>query len=478
MSAAGLRPEDSSIPTDPDQSEFCGRWFEWYRGYRTVVGENGIEEVIPLEGEPLKDADPGFLPRTREEMERGRRNVLAADEARRERLRNTEAEGPHVSLEDALDELMDEATDEESESDEVYEVTTSTSNRRPSRALPRTNTNPPPPPPAQQETQSRLDDAYTEAQTAVEAAQRVRDRTEARLTNADAELSIVRERLRRIRRQQITAGNFARVFGTREDVNDDDYVSPITSMFVRQAQWGRQNAERQAVLREQAEALRNFADVHGQGTSASSMAVEAVVAATESPAARGAIDAARASIERANAILDRPRYIGDSHTFVPPALLPESAGGDASEESAAGASTRAVFSPPSTTTATRAMNARLAEIYANLPPSTFPSRLAPLSFARRDPPPSEPTFAGLDGDDRPSSPVPETAMHFKLECKICLQQVADTACLPCGHLSMCGWCAEQWVPTREGDRTRPVSKGVRCPCCRGRVKSRVKIYVG
>jgi hypothetical protein len=85
---------------------------------------------------------------------------------------------------------------------------------------------------------------------------------------------------------------------------------------------------------------------------------------------------------------------------------------------------------------------------------------------------------GLDSDDRPAEPATEEAMTAKLSCKICYCQVADTACLPCGHLSMCRWCADLTVPVRQEDRTRPVERGVKCPVCRSRVKSRVKIYVG
>ena len=415
VSAAGLSPSDTKIPEDPGQDEFCERWFEWHRGWRM----DGEERVM-LEGEPLRDADPGFLPRTREEMERGRRAVLQSDAVRAGRPRETAAE-PHVSLEDALDELLEEATEDESEGDEVYEVTTSAAVV---------------PPTAQQENQSRLDEAYAEAQTAVEAAQRVRDRAEARLNNADAELAVVRERLRRIRRQQITAGNFARVFGTREDVNNEDYVSPITSMFIRQAQWGRQNAERQRMLQEQTDALRNFADIREQ--IAPDAQEDEVARATQ------AVEAVHREISR-QPVTGPPQYIGDSHTFLPPS--------------------EALSDLPHTT--------RLDSIRASLRanPSSFPSYLLPRAA------PLEPSFPGLDGDARPA-PRPENEMHAKLECKICLQQVADTACLPCGHLSMCEWCAEQWVPTREGDKTRPRDKGVRCPCCRARVKSRVRIYPG
>jgi len=86
-----------------------------------------------------------------------------------------------------------------------------------------------------------------------------------------------------------------------------------------------------------------------------------------------------------------------------------------------------------------------------------------------------PEFPGLDGDDRPE-PLDDGQLAVKLECKICLSQLADTACLPCGHLSMCSWCADQAIPVREYDKTRPRNRHAKCPICRKGVKQRVKIY--
>jgi hypothetical protein len=102
----------------------------------------------------------------------------------------------------------------------------------------------------------------------------------------------------------------------------------------------------------------------------------------------------------------------------------------------------------------------------------FDDRLASILARRRA---NIPEFAGLDGDDRPA-PLEDEQMTVKLDCKICLSQIADTACLPCGHLSMCVWCANQAIPVREDDRTRPQSRNARCPVCRKGVKQRVKIY--
>ncbi|KIW00657.1 uncharacterized protein PV09_07844 [Verruconis gallopava] len=468
VAAAGLSPSDTKIPEDPDQTEFVERWFEFHQGYRIVVTEDGREERIPLQGEPLKDADPGCLPRTMEELQSGRRNILQSDIRRREQVATIADSTPHVTLENALDQLIEEANEDEeeaslpsgspiaSQSVGSRSHTNETSSGHASRTA--------------QQGRSRLDEAYAEAEAAVEAAQRVRDRAHARLNNADAELAAVRERLRRIRRQQITAGNFARVFGTREDVQSDDYVSPITSMFIRQAQWGRQMAERQRALREQQDAPRSFEDSQRQQQR------DDTAAPPNDP------QPSQTTVSDVQETPRRGQYIGDSHTFVQ------------SSQSAALSNTnqQANLTQPTRENASDAAwddylsrfadymsPEELVELRIQLS-TTFSSPADAIRIASFRPPalqPEAPIFVGLDGDGRPE-PKTEDSMRFKLECKICLQQVADTACLPCGHLSMCEWCADQWVPTKEHDKTRPRDKGVRCPCCRAKVKSRVKIYVG
>jgi len=77
-------------------------------------------------------------------------------------------------------------------------------------------------------------------------------------------------------------------------------------------------------------------------------------------------------------------------------------------------------------------------------------------------------------DNRPP-PQSEEDMTIKLVCKICLQQTADIAVLPCGHLVMCSFCAAIWVPPRPEDHTQPIRK-TSCPLCRRQVKRRVRIF--
>jgi hypothetical protein len=83
---------------------------------------------------------------------------------------------------------------------------------------------------------------------------------------------------------------------------------------------------------------------------------------------------------------------------------------------------------------------------------------------------------GLDAKDsgRPE-PRTEEEMEVKLECRICYSQVADVACLPCGHLVMCKWCSEQHSPTMQHDRTRP-RRAAACPVCRKGIRQKVRVF--
>jgi hypothetical protein len=83
---------------------------------------------------------------------------------------------------------------------------------------------------------------------------------------------------------------------------------------------------------------------------------------------------------------------------------------------------------------------------------------------------------GLDARDsgRPE-PKTEEEMEVKLECRICYSQIADVACLPCGHLVMCKWCSEQHSPTMQHDRTRP-RRAAGCPVCRKGIRQKVRVF--
>ncbi|KAI5362455.1 Putative Zinc finger, RING-type [Septoria linicola] len=84
---------------------------------------------------------------------------------------------------------------------------------------------------------------------------------------------------------------------------------------------------------------------------------------------------------------------------------------------------------------------------------------------------------GLDAKDtgRPEEPLSEEDLTVKLDCQICYTQMADVACLPCGHLVMCKWCSDQHSPTMAHDKTRP-RRAAACPVCRKQIRQKVRVF--
>ncbi|KAK4561758.1 hypothetical protein LTR86_004437 [Recurvomyces mirabilis] len=83
---------------------------------------------------------------------------------------------------------------------------------------------------------------------------------------------------------------------------------------------------------------------------------------------------------------------------------------------------------------------------------------------------------GLDAKDtgRPE-PKTEEEMQVSMECRICYTQLAEVACLPCGHLVMCKWCSEQHSPVMQHDRTRP-KRATGCPVCRKGIRQKYRVF--
>ncbi|KAF2653120.1 hypothetical protein K491DRAFT_567512, partial [Lophiostoma macrostomum CBS 122681] len=186
-----LGTSQTRIPEIPDQSAFLQRWFEFHQGYRIVHDADGTERRIAVIGESFKDVSPGFLPRTLDQLRAGRANDAQRVENRFQRRRLSSEEDrpqePQQSIEDVLDSLLQEASDEEettNEATEADEEQNATSMPRPRREA----------------------TGLSRPLTRVEAvAQRARER-------------------------------FTRVFGTREQIEQDDYESPLASVFGRAEQ--------------------------------------------------------------------------------------------------------------------------------------------------------------------------------------------------------------------------------------------------
>ena len=79
----------------------------------------------------------------------------------------------------------------------------------------------------------------------------------------------------------------------------------------------------------------------------------------------------------------------------------------------------------------------------------------------------------LDRPERPE-PVPDEDMMMKMECKICFSQIATIALLPCGHCAMCEWCQREAVRSHTSDHTQPANRDQQCPVCRKRVTKMVR----
>ncbi len=354
VSAAGVPNYQTRIPEDPDQTEFVQRWFEFHQGYRTVKYEDGNERRIPLIGEPLKDVTPGHIPRTLDELRNGIDTSSAEQRLRTTVLRasrqSTETSQPVRSLADTLDDLLEQAIAEEEE----------------------------------ESTRNASQEALIPGNVDTRLAQR--EHTTFQFT-------------RGLERRERQRAMFRRVYGTPEEIQSEEYVSPITSMFNRA--WER-HRQFQELRRAQESGLRSM-QRHGESIIP---AVESfhLTESDEGPDAEGQRPAER----RFEGIRRGAELVAARATYL-------------------------------------------------------------LQMTR-----SQPMFAGLDGDDRPE-PLTDDQMTFKLECKVCLTQKADVACTPCGHLSMCSWCADQVIPVRKGS-TIPKDKGAQCPVCRNGVKRRIKIF--
>ncbi|KAF1812543.1 hypothetical protein P152DRAFT_369335, partial [Eremomyces bilateralis CBS 781.70] len=184
-----VTPSLSRIPEYPDQSEFLTAWFEFHQGYSVRTGPNGDQTRHPILGESLEDVSPGLLPRTLAEIHTARHNVnmdAPRPDLHQDQIINA-AEEPSVSIEDTLDQLMLEADGESHP--QTSGTNTSTSSGQPS------------------------------SHNSSSAAQHSMNPN---TTTNDATVQPDRNQ------QQM-----ARVFGTREDVQSDTYVSPITDMFSR-----------------------------------------------------------------------------------------------------------------------------------------------------------------------------------------------------------------------------------------------------
>lgn len=379
---------------------------------------DGTEQRIAVIGEPLHEVSPGFLPRTLDQLRAGVENDARRPENRLRRRRLTSEDErpaePQQSLEDALDSLLEVQSDEETPED--------------------------------------LSPTTLEGATSDDI-----DTAQHASTNPTEPLSQAASRRQRAQER------FARVFGSIEDVQQDDYESPLSNMYNRA--WNRYR---------QAEDLRATDN-------------------TEAPPLEGLSAQERREIE------DQLLWgvVHDSRLGQEPESIVWSydpARNDETTDAGIGdvtitppwANFPATNIPPSEPiTATSSSTGGVSELPLSLELQQLASQLQHMRLAReaifparhaihahRTPERPLPTL-----DNQPDRPPPKTnaEMTRTLECQVCYQQLADVAVLPCGHMVMCQWCADVVVPVKHSHIPIRPSK---CPMCRKQVKQRFKIHTG
>lgn len=245
------------------------------------------------------------------------------------------------------------------------------------------------------------------------------------VANADADADADAERARiagvtrsRAARRQRQLQNLQRVFGTREDVQQEEYESPLTSMFTRA--WGRfqqRQEERRLDLEHQGEGEREAqleSDVRGLhanpvGDVTTTQSTLPLIMREQMQVFNEQMDELTRRIARLERVDDYGVHGGSTTTLL------------RSEDS-------------------------------------------PVPFSREHSP------APLDVDmravraiavERPA-PLESEALLLPSECKVCMCQIADTLTLPCAHLALCEWCARACIHL-DGPRRQ---RRDRCPVCR------------
>ncbi|EON68358.1 hypothetical protein W97_07616 [Coniosporium apollinis CBS 100218] len=458
VEVAPIRTWNAEIPESPDQTEFLKRWFEFHQGYRLVKREDGSEERRAVLGEPWKDVAPGELPRTLDELRTGIREIPDDPSANlQDWLQETMPE-PFESIEDTLNALLEESDSDaedsrpspeagsvvivaEPELDAESSPLIQRSPRQPDvrqRARREVNSNQSGPrqltvssneaAPPQTEQQAR----HEVARNRLEEARHSRERAALALEEAESEVQARQEEVRRIEREQRTAENYTRVFGTREEIERQgaDYESPIGGMFNRA--WGRfreaEERRREGVPAPQGDPWSSAAPAHSNPTS------------TLTPPSNSSLNTAPPQSTATTRY--EPEFLTREINRISNEVL--------DDEMRELLVQRSIL---------QSLRDRLDQIQSS-----------PVQQELQDVP-----SQGLDGGDRPESKT-DQEMTKTVDCKVCYQQIADTAVLPCGHMVMCQWCADVHMPTHEHDRTALKTKKP-CPVCRKKVNKRVKIFL-
>lgn len=424
-----MQQEDARIPHVPDQSQFINTWHDWHRGYRIIANEGGREERQELRGQNLRHVDIGHLPIPDEDIsvydERAIPWVVSASSVE---VSSTPAQRVEIVIPEE-DRLFDDEPIPTGESRLDHQQTHGSVSADQAQATRSPIVEGRVQPPNEvlslglngrelsqlrsvlQRFQNlatgmnganhrlgqfttRLVDmngpdvGFGDLRIQMQELQANLNRASAIANHVLADSVPASARYRRSlssldntpRPQALStaAERMTRVFGTREDVQRSDYVSPIGAMFERHRQ-----------RYEYAEQLR-----------------------------RNGSDTSNIPLFMPQPRLERLREQAGSTRVQTLGGQPDQTSEPLNDHSLFSSSSSIFRSLQDAVSSIATLNASGHEgrVTAN---SQFRSRLAPPPRGLRD-----------------------EEMFVKMKCSVCQEQVADIALVPCGHMVMCRWCSE------------------------------------
>ena len=262
--------------------------------------------------------------------------------------------------------------------------------------------------------------------------------------------------------------------GTREDIENADYQSPVGTMFGRA--WDR--------YRMAEETRRQAPAADGQHHSNNPSAEQAATSPT-SHVPHGHLTAS---------FMSAPPREQRENPFIPRSgrrreALTSTSQVDYREELQRQHAEIIMRERPHVLSAGRAarrpyrMSDEELALHRGLPPDYFPWHHPHPGHMPPSHPPYEPYYESesdseqvtFDTQERPPPMKPES-MIVDLACTICKEHLVDTVVMPCMHAVMCNWCAELQIPGKRGTPHLARDRTAKCPLCRARVKEKRKIF--
>ena len=431
ITLSGVPQETSRIPAIPGIALFVNTWHDWHRGYREIMDDNNVTERQDLQGQPLRTVEIGHLPRASPGISvvdtRAIPWVLPTDSAESPPVAApTRYEEVYIPEEDRLFDSNSENGDTAPEiavATGQEEVTATESNQRQSNSQSLTENQ-----------YLELGDILQRLRGLTTGLERMSSRLDPfieQLSSQSGEGSVTRHLQIQVNEINATLQRVAtwtteslaqqrpetqntsrlpqpqdydaareaqrqrhiRLFGTVEDIQQPDYVSPITSMFNRQ--WERLRAAREAqapnIAAERLQQMDRMIQELGSR----------VVQYREDAAARDQ------NFDQAQQELQADRSAGSPQ-----------------EPSATVSDALVEFRQRMRLDGTQQNTDEIIQNMRNIMNSFQASsrnggRVGPLNPVI--PPPQE--------------ALPEDQMYIKLQCTVCLEQVADIALVPCGKFS-------------------------------------------